>query len=130
MNRRTIILGAPLMPFIIGACARVNVQKTGEYAFEFRSYVDPANPDGVEFVRLRYDGTVEYSGSPDAASKLFWDALKKYVQVVPSVGKCHQLDIRYIKGEARDSSNTVASSATRSGPTHAAEWKARKEAKP
>lgn len=76
MNRRTI-LGALLMPPVAGAEVKGNVPSVRNYAIVVTS------EDGKSFVRLQFDGTVEYSGSPDAASKLFWDSLKKYM---PDVG--------------------------------------------
>jgi hypothetical protein len=75
MNRRTI-LGALLMSPAAGATVEINVPSVKSYAIEVRS------EDGKNFVRLQYDGTVEYTGSPDSASKLFWDSLKKYMQQI------------------------------------------------
>ena len=37
---------------------------------------------GDDYVRVHYDGEVEYSGSPSDAAKLFWNALKPIVAVV------------------------------------------------
>jgi hypothetical protein len=43
--------------------------------------VEVRGPDG-QYVRLRYDGEVEYSGSPSAAAKLFWEEVKRYMEAV------------------------------------------------